>query len=74
VPGQKIPLEAAIRAYTLDAAYAEFAETVKGSIRPGFLADFVVLDKNLFVIKPEDIRLVKVVRTICGGKTVFQVQ
>ncbi len=72
VPEQKIPLEAAIRAYTLDAAYTEFAETVKGSIRPGFLADFVVLDKNLFVIKPEDIRSVKVVRTICGGKTVFQ--
>jgi len=72
VSEQKISLEAAIRAYTLDAAYTEFAETVKGSIRPGFLADFVVLDKNLFVIKPEDIRLVKVVRTICGGKTVFQ--
>ena len=72
MPEQKIPLEAAIRAFTLDAAYAEFAETVKGSIRPGGLADFAVLDKNLFEIRPEDIRTVKVVRTICGGKTVFQ--
>jgi predicted amidohydrolase YtcJ len=72
IPEQKIPLEAAIRAYTTDAAYAEFSEGRKGAVKPGFLADFVVLDRNLFDIKPEEIRAVRVLRTICGGRTVFE--
>jgi predicted amidohydrolase YtcJ len=72
VPEQKIGLEAAIRAYTVDAAFTEFAEGSKGAIKAGFLADFTVLDRNLFDIRPEEIRSVRVLRTICGGKTVFE--
>ena len=53
IPSQKIPLEAAIYASTMGGAYAEFAEAEKGSITPGKLADFVVLDRNLFEIPPE---------------------
>ena len=44
VPEQKIPLEEAIKGFTINGAFAEFAETSKGSIEPGKLADFVVLD------------------------------
>ena len=41
-------------------------------VKPGFLADFVVLDRNLFEIPPEEIRSVRVLRTICGGRTVYE--
>ena len=72
IPGQKIPLEAAIYASTMGGAYAEFTEAEKGSITPGKLADFVVLDRNLFEIPPEQIRDAGVFMTLCGGSTVFQ--
>ena len=72
IPEQKISLEAAIRAYTVDAAFTEYAEGSKGAVKPGFLADFVVLDRNLFEIPPEEIRSVRVLRTICGGRTVYE--
>jgi predicted amidohydrolase YtcJ len=47
MPAQKITVEEALRAYTIDAAYAGFSETSLGSLEPGKLADIVVLDKNL---------------------------
>ncbi len=72
VPEQRIPLEAAIRAYTADAAFAEFAETTKGAVKPGYLADYAVLDRNLFAIRPEEFRSVRVLRTVCAGKTVYE--
>jgi len=72
VPDQKIPLEEALRGFTINAAYAEFAEADKGSIAPGKLADFVVLDRDLFRIKAEEIRDARVIRTIVGGEVVFK--
>jgi predicted amidohydrolase YtcJ len=72
IPEQKISLEAAIHASTLGGAYAESAEGEKGSITPGKLADFVVLDRNLFEIRPEEIRDARVSMTICGGAVVYQ--
>ena len=72
VPDQKIPLEEALRGFTINAAFAEFAEADKGSIAPGKLADFVVLDRDLFRIKAEEIREVRVIRTIVGGEVVFK--
>jgi predicted amidohydrolase YtcJ len=72
VPDQKIPLEEALRGFTINAAYAEFAEADKGSIAPGKLADFVVLDRDLFRIKAEEIREARVIRTIVGGEVVFK--
>lgn len=71
-PEQKISLEEALRGYTLNGAYAEFAEKEKGSIARGKLADLVVLDKNLFEIAPEKIRGAEVKMTVLGGKIVFQ--
>lgn len=72
VPEQKISVEEALMAYTIDAAYAEFAEKEKGSLEVGKLADFVLLDADLTKITPEKIRDVKVLMTVVGGKVVYQ--
>jgi len=52
-------------------AYAEFEEGVKGSIKEGKLADFVVLDRNILKESPERIKDARVVMTILGGRIVF---
>jgi predicted amidohydrolase YtcJ len=71
IPEQKITVEEALRAYTTNAAYAEFAEKEKGMLAPGMLADFVMLDRDLTRIAPETIRDTKVVMTVVGGKIVY---
>ncbi len=72
VPSQKISVEEALHAYTTGAAYASFEEDQKGQLAPGMLADFVVLDRDLFTIEPEEIRDVRVLRTVAGGRTVYE--
>jgi len=72
VPEQKITVEEALRAYTVDAAYASFEESRKGTLTPGRLADLVMLDRNIFEIAPEDIRHVKVLLTLAGGRAVYR--
>lgn len=69
---QRITLAEAVEAYTMGSAFAEFQEKEKGSITPGKLADLVILSDNIFAIKPDAIRNVKVETTIVGGKTVYQ--
>jgi len=71
VSGAEDSLEEALRAYTTDGAYAEFAEGSKGAIKAGFLADLVILDRNLFEIPAENISDVRVKTTIVAGRTVF---
>ena len=71
VPEQKVSVEQALRAYTSEAAYASFEESTKGMLKPGLLADFVLLDKDLTAIPPEDIRDVTVLRTVVGGRVVY---
>jgi predicted amidohydrolase YtcJ len=71
VPAQKIPVEEALRAYTRGAAYASFEERDKGAIAPGMLADLVLIDRDPRAIPPPEIRNLKVVRTIIGGRTVY---
>jgi predicted amidohydrolase YtcJ len=70
-PEQKISLEDAVRGYTSNGAYAEFAEKQKGSLSVGKLADLVVLSRNIFRIPPEEIIEARVKTTIAGGKVVF---
>jgi predicted amidohydrolase YtcJ len=70
-PEQKIPLEEAIKGFTLNGAYAQFSEKDKGSIEVGKLADLVVLDQNLFDIAPAKIKDAKVALTIAGGRIVY---
>jgi predicted amidohydrolase YtcJ len=71
VPRQKISVEEAVRAYTAGAAYASFDESRKGVLSKGRLADFVMLDRNIFDIPPEEIRDVRVHLTVVGGRQVF---
>lgn len=71
-PEEKLTIDQAISAYTFGAAYAQFAEKEKGLLIPGMLADFVVLDRNLTQIPPEQILQTRVLRTVVGGKTVYQ--
>ena len=70
-PEQKLTVAEAVEAYTMGSAYAEFQEKEKGSITPGKLADMVVLTDDIFSIDPAKIRDVKVVKTIVGGKVVW---
>jgi predicted amidohydrolase YtcJ len=71
-PQEKISIEQAIKCYTLNSAYAEFQENKKGSIEPGKLADFVVLDKDILTIDPVKIKDVKVDMTVLGGKIIYK--
>ena len=68
---QAITREEALRAMTLDAAWAAFEETVKGSISPGKLADFTILDRDILTIPEDEIRSTRVVHTIVGGELLF---
>jgi predicted amidohydrolase YtcJ len=70
-PEQKLTVAEAVDAYTMGSAYAEFQEKEKGSITPGKLADMVILSDDIFKIRPELIRNVKVETTIVGGKVIY---
>ena len=72
VPRQKISVEEALRAYTIDAAYAAFSESSLGTLEPGKLADLVILDRNLFEIPPEELNSVRITTTMVGGKVVYE--
>ena len=71
-PEQKITMEQAISAYTTGSAFAEFEEKEKGKLVPGMLADFVVLDRDPTASSPEKLLATKVLRTVVGGKTVYE--
>ena len=71
-PAQKLNIEQAIAAYTTGAAFAEFAEKQKGKLEPGMLADFVVLDRDITAALPPKMLETKVLRTVVGGKTVYE--
>ena len=70
-PEQKLTVAETVDAYTMGSAYAEFQEKEKGSITSGKLADMVLLSDDIFSIDPATIRDVKVLKTIVGGKVVW---
>ena len=71
-PQEKLTVEEAIKAYTLNTAYAAYEEHLKGSITVGKLADFVVLSDNLLTMDPDGIKDVMVLTTVVGGTVVFE--
>jgi predicted amidohydrolase YtcJ len=71
-PEQKLDIHLALAAYTTGSAYAEFMEHEKGMLAPGMLADLVVLDRDITKVAPPEILKTKVLRTVVGGKTVFE--
>ena len=71
-PEQRLTMDQAITAYTVGSAFAEFQEKEKGKLVPGMLADFVVLDRDITAASPEKLLATKVLRTVVGGKTVYE--
>jgi predicted amidohydrolase YtcJ len=71
VKNSRITLEEAVRAYTLDSAYASFEEDIKGSIEPGKLADMAILEKDLTETPEEEVKDVRVHTTLVGGKLLY---
>jgi predicted amidohydrolase YtcJ len=72
IPEERVDLETALRAYTVNNAWAEGQEDRKGRIAPGMLADLVVLDRNLFEIAPSEIKDAQVEMTVLGGDVVYR--
>jgi predicted amidohydrolase YtcJ len=70
-PEQKLSMEEAIKYYTYGSAYAQFMEERKGMIKKGYLADIVIVDKDLLIIPETEIMKTKVDYTITGGKVVY---
>jgi predicted amidohydrolase YtcJ len=71
-PEQKLTMDQAITAYTIGSAFAEFEEKDKGKLMPGMLADFVVLDRDVTAASAEKVLATRVLRTVMGGKTVYE--
>jgi hypothetical protein len=69
-PEEAVSLEEAIRLHTVAPAYFNFDEEVKGQIREGMLADWVVLSENILEMPPEQIRDIEVLETVIGGTEV----
>jgi predicted amidohydrolase YtcJ len=68
---QALTIEEAISAYTIDAARSFFVDDLVGSLKPGKLADIVVLDANPLTTSPDELGTIAVALTIVGGKIVF---
>jgi len=71
-PDQVMTREEALRAYTINGAFASFEEDIKGSIEKGKLADMVILSRDLLTVAPEEIRGIEVLVTIIDGIVVFE--
>lgn len=71
-PDQNYTLDEALAAYTIEGAYAEFAEDRKGRLKPGYLADLVVLSGDLEATPAEVLHEIQPVVTVCGGRVTYQ--
>jgi predicted amidohydrolase YtcJ len=70
-PEERVDVETALTAYTVNNAWVAGEETIKGSLQPGKLADIVVLDQDPFRVPPAQLKDVKALMTILGGKVVY---
>ncbi|MGN1143742.1 MAG: amidohydrolase, partial [Anaerovoracaceae bacterium] len=70
-PSECVDVETAVDAYTLESARNEFQEDRKGRLKPGYYADLVVLDRDIFTVDPMEIREILPVMTMVGGKIVY---
>ena len=71
-PRERISMEEALEAYTWGSAYAEGEDSQKGSLEPGKMADIVILNADPIVASVRDVREIKVVLTVLGGKIIYQ--
>jgi len=71
-PSQRITLDQALKVCTINGAYASHEEGLKGSITAGKLGDFVILAESPYDVDPDRIKEIQIVRTVVGGRTVFE--
>ena len=71
-PPEKVDIFTAVDAYTAGSAFSTFDENSLGRIAPGYLADLVFLDRDIFSINPDEIHKAKVLRTMSAGETVYK--
>ncbi|MBV9914336.1 MAG: amidohydrolase [Sinobacteraceae bacterium] len=71
-PNQRVSVDEALRIGTLNGAYASYEEQQKGSITVGKLADFVVLERDPHTVEPNQLKDIRIMRTVVGGRTVFE--
>lgn len=69
-PENKLTRAQALYAYTQGSAYAQFDEKIKGKLTPGYLADYIILDRNLLTVTAPEILKTTVLETIVGGRAV----
>lgn len=74
LPEQRLTLPEVLAAYTIGSAYANFLDNESGSLETGKSADFVLLDRNLFEIDPEDIHHTRVLWSVIEGREVFRAE
>jgi predicted amidohydrolase YtcJ len=71
-PEERVDLETALEAYTVSNAWAAGEEGWKGRLAPGLVADLVVLDRDPFALPPDQLKDLKVLRTLVGGREVYR--
>jgi predicted amidohydrolase YtcJ len=71
-PQDRMTVLEALRAFTLDAAYAQHMEDRVGTLEPGKAADFILVDQDIFGVAPESLWKTRVLETWVGGKRVFR--
>ena len=71
-PEQKIPMAEALKAYTINNAFAAFDQDTRGSIKAGKLADLTLCDRNLMTIDPRDVLKMNVDMTVVDGRIVYE--
>jgi hypothetical protein len=69
---ESVNLSEALHAYTTGSAYAEGKNQVKGKIKPGYFADFIVVDKNPFELPTEELDQIQVLQTFVGGECLYK--
>ncbi len=71
-PAQRLPLRQVLETFTSGSAYAEFADSTKGLIKVGMLADLVIWDRDLFAVPVDLVKDASVVTTVFDGKVVYR--
>ena len=71
-PDEKMDIESVIDAYTAGSAYNEFKENFKGKLREDYVADLIVIDKDIFTIDPLEIKSIEVEKTMIDGEFVYE--
>jgi predicted amidohydrolase YtcJ len=69
---ERVSIQDAIRAYTVNSAYINFDEGIKGTLQPGKLADMVVLGDDLLTMPPDRLKDARIDLTIVGGKVLYE--